>query len=186
MSFRSFLLVLSIPCLPLLGLAQTPTAATVIADMVAYVKIPAPVNPNCAFHAVSTTVTLTDKNLSYAAASKLFAGTATAQVLGSKVVYNTLVSSRVPFSLREFTAGNATSMADRKASVSLGWAGAKPTLLGTITLTLADGKSKTYDLPVDMKVNTLAASNKYILSGTLANGSVVTIYLEKSAHSDCK
>lgn len=184
MSFRPFFLVLSILCTPLIGLCQATTAADVIKDMVAYVKMPAPVNPTCSYHVVNTSVSIADKALSYSAASKLFTGTAVAVVMGSKVSYNTLVTTKFPLKMQEFAAGNVAPT-ERSAAVSFGWAGANSAVLGTITLTLKDQK-KSYAIPASMKVTTIATGNKYILSGTLADGSNVSIYMEKGAFSDCK
>ena len=163
--------------------AQTP--ASVITDMIAYAQMPAPVNPTCSFHVVNMAVTITDNELSYSAATKLFGGNAISSATGMKVKYNTLTTSKMPLQMREFTAGNVAP-ADRSASVTMGWAETKPLLLGSITITLPNGKTKTYALSPDLKVTTLATGNKYILSGTLLNKAMVTIYLEKSAFSDCK
>ncbi|MBL7937800.1 MAG: hypothetical protein JNL43_00455 [Flavobacteriales bacterium] len=184
MSLRSYLLALSIPFTPLIGLSQTPTAVDVIKDMVAYVKTPSPVNPTCSFHAVNTTVNVVDKNLCYSGANKLFSGTSVAVVMGSKMPYNTLVTTKVPLKMQEFTAGTNTPVANG-GEVFFGWAGTNSAVLGTITLDLK-GQKKVYSIPSSMNVMTLAKGNKYILSGTLADGSMVTIYLEKGAFSDCK
>lgn len=182
MSFRPFLLVLSILCTPLIGQCQS--AADVIKDMVGYVKMPAPVNPACSFHVVNTTVSIADKNLSYSAASKLFTGTSVAVVMGSKVSYNTLVTTKFPLKMHEFTAGNVAPV-EYSGAVSFGWAGANSAMLGTITLNLKDQK-KTYAIPSTMKVTTIATGNKYVLSGSLVDGPNVSIYLEKGAYSECK
>ncbi len=184
MSFRPFLLVLAILCTPLIGRSQTPNAADVIKDMVGYVKMPAPVNPNCSFHVVNTSVSIADKTLSYSAASKLFTGTAIGVVAGSKVTYNTLVTTKFPLKMQEFTAGTMAPV-ERSAAVTFGWAGASSAVLGTITLSMRDQK-KTYSIPSNMKVTTIATGNKYMLSGTLVDGPNVSIYLEKGAYSDCK
>gem|GEM_PF-5577123 len=185
MSFRPLLFILSMFCTPLIGRSQTPNASDVIKDMVAYVKIPAPVNPACSYHVVNTSVSIADKSLSYAAASKLFTGTAIGVVAGSKVTYNTLGTNKIPLKMQEFTAGTVAPV-ERSAAVSFGWAGATSNVLGTVTLTLTKGQTKTYSIPSSMKVITIAVGNKYVLSGNLVDGPNVNIYFEKSAFSDCK
>lgn len=165
-------------------LAQS-TAADVMKDMIGYVKMPAPLNPTCNYHVVNVSVSIADKGLSYSAASKLLTGSATQVVAGSRVQYNTLVTTKYPLAMREFSAGNITPV-DRRADVSFGWAGDKSATLGTITLNLTKDQKKVYTIPSTMKMTTIATGNKYLLSGTLTDGAVVSIYLEKSAFSDCK
>lgn len=178
------------PALFIAALALTPvsfaqTAASVITDMIAYAQMPAPINPTCSYHVVHMGVTITDNELNYSAATKLFGGSDISSATGTKVKYNTLVTSKLPLQMREFTAGSVVP-ADRSGSVTLGWEGTKPLLLGSITISLPNAKTKTYALSPDLKVTTLASGNKYILSGTLLNGAIVTIYLEKNAFSDCR
>lgn len=185
MSFRTLLPIVAITCMPFLGNAQTPNAAAVITDLIAYAKIPAPINPHCSYHVVNVSLTVTDNELSYSGSGQLFTGTGAATVFGSKVVYNTMSTSRLPLQLSEYSAGKAKG-ADRTATATFGWAGSKPQVLGDVTIALANGKTKTYALAPDLKVTTVASGNKYILSGTLLNGALVAIYLEKSAFSDCK
>ena len=109
-------------------LAQTP--ASVITDMIAYAQIPAPLNPTCSYHVVNMAVTITDNELSYSAATKLFGGTAVSTVTTTKVKYNTLVTTKYALQMREFTAGNVAP-ADRNGAVTLGWAETKPLMAGT-------------------------------------------------------
>lgn len=183
MNLRQFLALPAL-CACLVGSAQS-NPVDVIKDMIGYAKMPAPMNPTCSYHVVNVSVSIGDKALSYSAASKLFTGTATQVVMGSKVQYNTLGTTKFPLAMREFTAGNNTP-ADRSADVSFGWAGANSAVLGTITLNLGKDQKKVYAIPSNLKLTTVAAGSKYMLSGNLADGPAVSIYLEKSAFSDCK
>lgn len=184
MLFRSLLplglfLALAGPALP------QSTAFDVVRDMVAYVKMPAPLNPKCNHHVVNMSMTITDRGVSYAAATKLFTAVASQTPAGSRVPYNIMATSKFPLVMREFSAGNITP-ADRMADASFGWPGDKTNVLGTIAVNLAKGQRKTYTMPANLRVTTIAAGNKYLLSGVLPDGPAVAIYLEKGAFTECR